>query len=104
MSEHTPGPWYIEPTSDFNASFRVMDVQEVTVALCYQQPADTWLAESNARLIAAAPELLEALKCTLEALENWVELVLAGDEDRDPTYEALQASRARAIIAKAEGE
>lgn len=61
MSEHTPGPWIIEETTDFNASFRVMDVGECTVALCYQQPHDTWLAEDNAKLIAAAPDMLSML-------------------------------------------
>ena len=59
---HTPGPWTIEKTNDHDASYRVMDEQEVTIALCYQQPGDTWKAKDNAHLIAAAPALYEALK------------------------------------------
>lgn len=57
-AKHTPGPWSIERTSDHGAAYRVMDEQEVTVALVYQQPYDTWAAKDNAALIASAPDLL----------------------------------------------
>ena len=59
---HTPGPWTVEQYTAHDAAFRVMDEQDVTVALCYQQPYDTWSAGDNANLIAAAPELLAALE------------------------------------------
>lgn len=62
MLNHTPGPWSIEETTDFTASFRVMDEGECTVALCYQQPRDTWQAKDNAAIISASPEMLEALQ------------------------------------------
>ncbi len=97
MTEHTPGPWTTEPTTDHAAAVRVMDEQEVTVALCYQQPGDTWTAEANAALIAAAPELLAALAA----------LVTYDTADAEPPapdtreYEILKA--ARLAIAKAEG-
>ena len=86
MTEHTPGPWAVEGTTDFGAAFRVVDVQDVTVALCYQQPLDTWTAEANARLITAAPELLELIK------------VVKRHRD-DPYGQAI-----RAVILKAEGD
>ena len=72
MTEHTPGPWRVEDTDDFGARMRVMDQQEVTVALVYQQPFDTWTAKDNARLIAAAPALLEALEWAKTALSRVV--------------------------------
>jgi len=50
-------------------------------------------AEANARLIAAAPDLLEALK---EMLSVW--------EEDDPAYGAMHADKARAAIARAEGK
>ena len=62
MTQHTPGPWTTEPTTDFGAAIRVMDEQDVTIALCYQQPLDTWTAEATAQLIAAAPDILALLK------------------------------------------
>ena len=56
--EHTKGPWYVkEPTNVICATLEgVNDIPIATV--------DTFQTEwkANARLIAAAPELLEALK------------------------------------------
>lgn len=71
MSEHTPGPWAVERDDmtewefgddGIGYHYRVMDEGDCTVARCYQQPHDTWSAGDNARLIAAAPDLLEAAK------------------------------------------
>jgi hypothetical protein len=76
MSKHTPGPWKAEDNAVFS--------NRMCLAICYgaRIPA-------NARLIAAAPELLAALKDIARTPE--------GDE------ESAQAI-ARAVIAKAEGE
>ena len=64
---HTPGPWVIDPcwdilgnTDDGNG----MVCQITTDAV----PRDE--AEANARLIAAAPELLEALREATSALKG----------------------------------
>lgn len=62
-SKHTPGPWVVTPHPDTHVDVfgvgEIMDDKEMQYALshtfCYQN------AEANARLIAAAPELLEAL-------------------------------------------
>jgi len=95
MSNHTPGPWRYEASTK-------------TIRAC---PSNYWLAtmdswdgavnnEANARLIAAAPDLLEAL----EELVSRRESVCAerGEMDRlagsDGRY-----NRARAAIAKAKG-
>lgn len=63
---HTPGPWrvaercncMIDVLHDNNAN------GAITKALCRVQARDSWIleAEANARLIAAAPDLLEALR------------------------------------------
>jgi len=60
----------MERTGDHGAAYRVMDEQEVTIALCYQQPFDTWKARDNAKLIKAAPELLEACKAVRDGWEH----------------------------------
>jgi hypothetical protein len=77
MSKHTPGPWEVHPLAP----------------LAVHQPEyECWIPQSkaDARLIAAAPELLEALLLCVDALEDghW--------------QETKQA--ARAAIAKATGE
>lgn len=64
---HTPGPWQVTPRRN-----KMIDIQHsagqekgaITLNLCRVQARDSWVdeAEANARLIAAAPELLAALK------------------------------------------
>lgn len=107
---HTPGPWHYQENSDPYTHI-VRDSAERYIGGCSQDSGGN--AEANARLIAAAPELLEALK----------ELVLAGahegpcdnrDEDGLPFQDSgpcslhLAASdrrhnQALDVIAKAEG-
>ena len=63
MSKHTPGPWSIEHDTDITGvenSPEIGCVGKVDVAHVYLRavPGKT---QANARLIAAAPELLEAL-------------------------------------------
>lgn len=94
MSKHTPGPWAATPCLDVGRygppwTIRV-DKQTVVASLigaALHRGAET--AEANARLIAAAPDLLAALKELLPMWESGI---------REPWVE-----RARAAIAKAEG-
>jgi hypothetical protein len=87
MSKHTPGPWRTEIDGELVGPLGgFMPVG----GGCYGSPWMTGITEearkADARLIAAAPELLEALRSMLE------------DDDHD---EAKR--KARAAIAKAEG-
>ena len=91
MNKHTQGPWTYEQISN-NAY--VIDENGSAVML-YRNPDDEMKA--NARLIAAAPELLEALR-GMVALEE--ENLRSGD-DIDVCFELESA---RAAIAKAKGE
>lgn len=71
MSKHTPGPWNIYFNSQDNLIIRKMfsDKQEShVIAYCHSGAA-------NARLIAAAPELLAALEMSLKEMEkDWMRL------------------------------
>lgn len=84
MSKHTPGPWRVvqDPT---NLSLQVYG-QTLALFECWRR-SDEQTELANARLIAAAPDLLEAL-----------EFVIRGVPD---TWEGVQ--KARAAIAKATG-
>ena len=58
---HTPGPWWID-----HIEWHVMAGEDTTRDICgvpYDWPED----RANARLIAAAPELLEALEMVRDA-------------------------------------
>lgn len=95
---HTPGPWAYDPDSKevFGSTeehgcgwIALVEGNDSS-----DQPLPAEMRAANARLIAAAPELLAALK----------ELVEYDDGSNDPGdlgYEILQ--RCKAAIAKAEG-
>jgi hypothetical protein len=56
-TQHTPGPWYSQPTAGHETHGQSAIASEATgktVAIAYD-------GEADARLLAAAPELLEAL-------------------------------------------
>lgn len=64
MSGHTPGPWGFYRMQGFGADYSVRtEDRAVAVVRHYGNPK---VSEANARLIAAAPELLEACKRALE--------------------------------------
>lgn len=69
MSAHTPGPWLILPEESDKPYLRIrgnrLGGQYKIANVLTAGDAETL---ANARLIAAAPELLEALKQAIEAL------------------------------------
>lgn len=90
--QHTPGPWYFTPDSD-----EIFAADDEIVAVTWCVPKRGGLAEGkNARLIAAAPDLLEALATALGALDA------SRSGGAYPDFEVWEAL-ARAAIAKAEG-
>ena len=65
MSKHTAGPWLREGRF-------VYALRDTFFDCCVQGPPNTPIEEkeANARLIAAAPDLLEALKDMVRYLDN----------------------------------
>lgn len=59
MNKHTPGLWY---SDTFEGITIFHDVKDRRYPICRIEPIDDGETEANARLIAAAPELLSALK------------------------------------------
>lgn len=94
-TKHTPGPWDICRVNVLmiyaDNGLRIADCQ------CDDQPdMPEEQEEANAVLIAAAPEMLDALDMCAEVLAE-----LARLDDGTPSVSAL--SMARAAIAKAKG-
>lgn len=58
MSKHTPGPWKAVPTAFGPIDIVVSDGRDIVTVY----GGGTGNKEANARLIAAAPDMLEALK------------------------------------------
>ncbi len=90
MSNHTPGPWSLHETISDTA--RYLYVRSESGIVAEVTPLDE--VDANARLIAAAPELLGALK---EVLPLLAEFTWAN------SWHNLYAI-ALAAIAKAEGQ
>ncbi len=78
-AKHTPGPWHVDTDSRDGARTVVLDHQ--CDAICDTLPGATEgdriaarnEAEANARLIAAAPELLGALRLCVERITTYQE-------------------------------
>ena len=106
-AKHTPGPWSVEDGFDRDGKGRYMpsvrlfksDIPwggKITIPTSHDQEADSIMA--NARLIAAAPELLEACRLIADTDKAGID-----SEDR---YEAIVKAQnaAQSAIAKAKGE
>lgn len=98
-AKHTPGPWI----SDESVGGKLMVVSEENDALIADR-----LSEGNARLIAAAPELLAALEKALAALETCTPADYSTGHVIHASFDdaacAWAEETARAAIAKARGE
>jgi hypothetical protein len=98
---HTPGPWKADDKG--KAVFiplRAHHCEQLGIQVGFVSWEDDKEPLANARLIAAAPELLEALKLALSA--HGVMLLSDPPQEAWKTYGVEQ--KARAAIARAEGE
>ncbi len=110
MTKHTPGPWRLHYVTGSKGRARGKQILDAIVpdgigkgTIVHPnwnhdydgQVWEAWLSvsESNARLIAAAPELLELL----EEAALWI-------NDEDETSGKLLAAKVAAAIAKVKGE
>lgn len=98
-AKHTPGPWryYTEPQP--NGCPIVGNGQGLMVAMLAhstRQPEQREEALANARLIAAAPELLEAI---IAARKLWGDYLPAGNSNAMKAMKLVDAA-----IAKATGQ
>jgi hypothetical protein len=93
-AQHTPGTWYADAHP---SGLRILTDDARSTIICQQiGPASNAQARANARLIAAAPELLEALQVFAERSSS--------EEFITITVRSAYVRRARAAIAKATGE
>jgi len=91
MSDHTPGPWQAED----GPNGPTVESEDFVVASCHQESAMTeGESIANARLIAAASEMAEALEWCLELItrlyEGFIEL---SDEGVSPLGDPDRAAR-----------
>ena len=89
--KHTPGPWTQDHTKEGKACVWLDGHTEPEIWMGNKETRIDCNTEANARLVAAAPELLAALQ-----------LLLAQDDNGED--EIWVRNKARAAIAKATGE
>ena len=68
--KHTPGPWYLNLPSNQMGDYLINDIDRSSVAQIYRNGLNDGSDEANARLIAAAPELLAACQAFVEAWQK----------------------------------
>jgi len=101
MTEHTPGPWTIVEYGDDEAPNLVIHKDSVTRVCFMATPGshgDPARIEADARMIAAAPEMLAALKAAIALADKNM-----GNGGRTPECQAVY-DQCVAAITKAEGK
>lgn len=95
----TPGPWRVG--KKYTSSVYAGNMQGIRIAACFDDDV-----EANARLIASAPELLEALKWALTQIgasePNWEFYKQPKRQQiKQLAFQTLKMKAARAAIKKA---
>lgn len=97
MNKHTPGPWTAGLTDSRKVPAFVVGATSAcgfTPLVCHVQSADIDIGNANARLIAAAPDLLAALQGLLKGIFD----------GPDEANAAMLVAKARDAVNKATGE
>lgn len=94
---HTPGPWKMGRNG--KQSYRNIESSDnILIATCwpYGNVEDLLIANANAQLISAAPELLQVVK---ELLNSDIAM-----REEDEGNESKLLNKIRSMVAKAEGK
>lgn len=107
----TPGPWEIEQPQNFALQIvhgdfptRHQDVAQIPLDQADEYDTPEQEARANARLIAAAPDMAEALESLLRYFEDlYGDNVLPDNTPTDLKATMGELRRARAALSKARG-
>lgn len=114
MTNFTPGPWFISrddrPNMEWNNHISSVELPHITICfMTHDGTKENIWAEANAHLIAAAPDMYEAL-FNLHRYHTDKEYRIKSEKDAEiatdgnvSQFEAL-ADIARNVLAKARGE
>lgn len=97
--KHTPGPWLTQWEHGGDESIWSRDGGMHMIATCHAEDDRVIPAQANARLIAAAPDLLAVAKLALKTI-----LDEAAARDFDPPADPVLVAELEAAIARARGE
>ena len=113
QSKHTPGPWTLSTPPVCAARCRYIEIETEILAEIRDTSNGVFVDVANATLIAAAPELLEALKHAVECMESVADGIIIEKRYKGVSpathvrhmagHLAQHAKIVKAAIAKAEG-
>ena len=108
--KHTPGPWIVD--NPMEASEFEHGIFKDNGAIAYIAPVlemndmgisfEEW--DANANLIAAAPDMLEALELLADEFKEWLHSEIASENNPKPWEVNMAWICAKEAIAKAKGE
>lgn len=110
MSKHTPGPWGIEQTDDTNwIGFMSPDARKAELIVCTTDRCSLTNEalernDANARLIAAAPDLVIELRQAIIQMEMAAECIEKGRHDEALLHVSSLMRSKKEVFAKATGE
>ena len=81
MKTHTPGPWHVSPQAN----------NQLFICTLSECLAEVFTDEANARLISAAPDMLEALELVVAWEEDYRTRNHLGKKSPDPFRLAKEA-------------
>jgi hypothetical protein len=98
LFQHTPGPWEINTTTGYTDVIATANATERVCMIDGEGDKDLERTEANARLIAAAPAMLDALVLAQRAL-NAAPRFRVGDTDSYRTAAVVDRAIATATAA-----
>ena len=99
MSKHTPGPWEVMPRYWYQGFFKIHHKQRgkgvSSLMLARVTVRPSWKDEqtANARLIASAPELLEALEAALPYIPKYPKYAPGIESPHQKAVDALKKAK-----------
>lgn len=96
-TQHTAGPWSLDKDWDpfDNRTWAIFDDFGTTIAHVESWDGDEQTekqADANARLIAAAPQMLEALRAALDAMGDYYDATDAAGVDGANIHDIITAA------------
>ena len=102
-TEHTPGPWAVfdrNPDEIIRDDVMTWSVPHRRICNVFGSTRDGGVNAANARLIAAAPELLEACKLAVDAIDGLSSQQAMPDDSYKPMLAAIESAIAKATEVK----
>lgn len=104
MSKLTPGPWMVSPDISAIGEFMVQGAKRGSGLTEHNPLIADIVSEADARLIAAAPDLYEALSDWLSKTEEDLKISGLTNEEELPLTLYMRLTKSRAALKKARGE